>query len=156
MKKTYIKIFLVLLTVIVLFIGYKFIVNVKQFGPGLADFKYRIARDCELSRSSAFNTYVGCQGMIEYTDSDVFKVGWNDQYLIAATHPVTKMDTSACRVGCPDQSLTYWWIIDMIDKSLHGPIKSDQDFDQQKQNLKIDNFELWSINEAKERGVKIN
>src|SRR5437899_1634531 len=61
-----------------------------NFGPGLSDFEYKIADDCSLSRYSADVITVDCAAIGTRIGPEAVKLGWNDKYLVAISHPVTK------------------------------------------------------------------
>jgi hypothetical protein len=126
------------------------------FGPGLADYEYRIAGSCTLNRYSAHQINIDCDGIDKRIDAEVFKVGWNDIYLIAASHPVTKpaANNPNC-INCePDESTTYWWIRDLKNKIGFGPM-SEAEFTQKKAELKVPDIQMMSVDEAKSKGAPV-
>jgi hypothetical protein len=142
---------LVLILIAVMFYAFS-----KGFGPGLADYTYKIADICDLGRSSAHMISIRCEGFNGGVSPKVIKVGWNDNFLIAYTHPVTKLkypENPENTYSEPDESITYWWVMDLKTKELYGPINSEQAFENKKSELGIGDIQLWSVNEAKSKGV---
>ena len=128
------------------------------FGPGLADYEYQLTASCRLDRSSAHAIVVICDDgkTATSTDAEVYQVGWNDKYLIAATHPVTKRkypDNPGNTYAEPDESVVYWWIIDLKSNHLLGPL-SGTEFERQKATLSITpTIPLLSIDQARSRAT---
>lgn len=117
----------------------------KRFGPGLSDYEYKINDICTLRRSSAYAIAVGCSGFEKGIDPVIIKIGWNSNYVVAVTHPVTKRkypDSSENTYMVPDESLTYWWILDLNKKVNYGPINSEEEFNSKKIDLKIEDINL--------------
>jgi hypothetical protein len=126
------------------------------FGPGVTDYSYKIATDCTLDRASASQITINCDGISKRIDPDVVQVGWNNQYLVATTHPVTKTDYNNpnCKNCDPDESITYWWIDDLTNKEAYGPM-SAQAFANQKSKLGVPDILLMSVDQAKMKGTWI-
>jgi hypothetical protein len=126
------------------------------FGPGLADYEYRIASSCVLNRYSAHEVNIDCDGINKRIDSEVFNVGWNDIYLIALSHPLTKpaVNNPNCQNCEPDSSITYWWIRDLTNKKAYGPM-SEVEFEQKKKELRIPDISLMLVDEARAKGIEI-
>lgn len=139
------------------FVAILTIVGLSGFGPGLADYEYRIANHCTLNRYSAHQINIDCDGISKRIDAEVFKIGWDDTYLIAETHPVTKpaANNPNCQNCEPDESITYWWIRDLKNKVAYGPM-SESEFNQKKLELKMPDIQLMSVDEAKARGVPVS
>jgi hypothetical protein len=128
------------------------------FGPGLADYEYKIANSCTLNSSSAHMVSISCDGVERGIDPKIIKVGWNDNYLIAQTHPVTKRkypNNPSNTYSEPDTSITYWWIVDFANKELIGPLSSEEELILHKPDAKNISFPLWSVDEAKTHGTWI-
>src|SRR5271157_357885 len=141
---------------------YLFTVSAKcGFGPGLADYEYQLTASCRLDSSSAHEIVVICDDRksATSTDAEVYQVGWNDKYLIAATHPVIKRkypDNPNNTYTEPDDSVVYWWIIDLNSNRLFGPL-SEPEFEKQKAKLSITPaIPLLSIDQAKSRATWLN
>ena len=128
------------------------------FGPGLADYDYQLTTSCRLSRSSAHEIVVICDDgkSATSTDAEIYKVGWNDKFLIAATHPVSKRaypDNPNNTYMVPDESVIYWWIIDLKSNRNFGPL-SESEFERQEAKLSVaPAIPLLSIDQAKIAGV---
>lgn len=123
------------------------------FGPGLADYSYKIANICDLRRSSASVVAIGCDGLNEGVPPDVIGVGWDDNYLVAETHPIPGYPQSYSN---PDTSVTDWWVVDLKNKSRLGPWSSEQQYEAEKKQLNIGSIELVSPALAKDKGEKEN
>jgi hypothetical protein len=125
-----------------------------NFGPGLADYSYKIAGDCTLDRASAYQITITCDGISKSIDPEVVQVGWNEHYLVATTHPVTETDPNNpnCTNCDPDENITYWWIQDLVNKQSYGPM-SQEDFEMQEAKLGVPDIQLMSVDEAKTKGV---
>ena len=138
--------------------AYAFIYTFQKVGgPGLADYSVKIADICTLSRSSAYAVSITCDGIKKSIDPDVFQLGWNQSYLTAETHPVDKPDpNNANCVNCfPDETVTYWWIVDLKSRTLYGPMYTEAEFNNRKIQLKVGKLQMSRIDEAITKGSKI-
>lgn len=127
-----------------------------QIGPGTADYSYRIAENCTLDRSSAEHITISCEGIDKNISAKVMNVGWNGQYVVANTHPLTMADPNNpnCKECAPDETITYWWVQDLVNKQAYGPM-SQADFFKLGDELGIREIQLFPINEAKAKGAWI-
>jgi hypothetical protein len=142
---------IIVVSVLGLGIAIWFMIGMNKFGPGTSDYSFRIANMCNLVRSSAYMVSVGCEGFERGIDPEIIKIGWNDNYLVALSHPVTKKiypNNPDNTYAVPDESVTYWWILDFKNKSTYGPLNSETEFNDQKQKLQISNIELITPDEA--------
>lgn len=137
-----------------IFIVLLLMVVATPFGPGLGDYEYRVAGSCSLARASVHTISVVCDGIEGKIDAEVYQIGWNDSYLVATTHPLTKTPPNSpnCKDCAPDESVTYWWIQDLVHKQAFGPM-SEQDFAQEKTKLGMPDIQLMSVGEAKTKGT---
>ena len=126
------------------------------FGPGLADYEYRIANHCTLNRYSAHQINIDCDGINKRIDAEVFTVGWDNTYLIAASHPITKpaANNPNCKNCEPDESVTYWWVRDLVNKKAYGPM-SQAEFEQKKVELKLLDVQLMSVDDVRAKGSEV-
>jgi hypothetical protein len=142
----------------VIFVGYFFLFSAANFGPGLADYSFNIAHSCTLDRSSAHEITISCSGIDQDIDAKVYKIGWNDSYLVAETNPVTKRaypDDPNNTYTVPDESTTFWWIRDLGNKKAYGPM-SESEFKQKKAAPKIPEIQLMTVDEAKGKGALVS
>jgi len=158
-RATYLVVGLTLAALAISFWIYVFHVLAKcGFGPGLADYDYQLTASCRLSRSSAHDIVVICDNgkSATSTDAEIYQVGWNDEYLIAMTHPVSKRaypNNPNNTYMVPDESITYWWIIDLKSNRNFGPL-SEAEFERQKATLSVTlGIPLLSMDQAKNRGT---
>ena len=126
------------------------------FGPGLADYDYQLTATCRLSRSSAHAIVVICDDgkSATSTDTEIYQLGWNDKFLIAASHPVMQSsdDWNGYREWA-DENITYWWLIDLKSNRNFGPL-SKSEFERQKTKLSVTpGIPLLSIDQAKNCGT---
>ena len=123
-------------------------------GPGVSDYEYKIAGVCSLNRNSAHVINIVCDGIEGKIDAEVYQVGWNDSYLVAATHPLTKTPPNSpnCKDCYPDEDTTYWWIDDLTNKQAYGPM-TEQEFTDERNKLRLPDIQLMSVDEAKTKGV---
>jgi hypothetical protein len=141
-RATYLVVGLTLAALVISFWIYVFHVLAKcGFGPGLADYDYQLTASCRLSRSSAHEIVVICDNgqSATSTDAEIYQVGWNDEYLVAMTHPVSKRaypNNPNNTYMVPDESITYWWIIDLKLNRNFGPL-SEAEFERQKATLSV-------------------
>lgn len=141
----------------ILALGYFFLQGASDFGPGLSDFEYKIASSCTLSRYSAYVVVIDCEGINTRIDAEVVQVGWNNDYLVAITHPVTKRkypNIPDNTYSEPDESISYWWIRDLKNKKAYGPM-SESEFNQKELDLKMPDIPLMSIDDAKAKGTLV-
>jgi hypothetical protein len=129
-----------------------------HLGPGSADYTYQIAGSCKLERSSAYSKYISCDGVDKSIPPDVVSLGWDNRFLIATTNPVTKTDprNPNCVNCVPDEAVTYWWIVDLNNRTFFGPIQSQEEFIAKESQLDISNIQLWSVEDAKSHGVLLD
>ncbi len=109
------------------------------FGPGSQDFEVKITDSCILHRNSLHIIYISCQGIEKNIDSKIIKLGWNNDYILAVTNPVTKRkypNNPDNTYTIPDESVSYWWIIDVKNKKLYGPT-SEEAYNSNKFDLSI-------------------
>jgi hypothetical protein len=134
------------------------VIGLSNFGPGVEDYTYQLVAPCDLGRSSAYQVSIYCDDMNEYIPADVTTLGWNNDYIVATTNPVTKTDPNNPNcVNCdPDTSTTYWWIMDLKNKTLYGPLNSQQEFNDKESQLGITNLPLWSVDEAKSHAIPLD
>lgn len=153
MIKKLIYIIVGLVIVLLFFVVYIFlIISRNGFGPGLADYTYKIAGSCRLSKTSAHNIIIGCDGIKESIGPEIVRVGWDEEYLVVITHP--NIDAGVQDVDCA--SCTYWWIQDLKKRQAYGPMKSEEEFNKKKNDLGVANIELFSVDQAKTKGTWIN
>lgn len=73
------------------------------------------------------------------TDPYIFAVGHNDKYIIAKQHPLCKDYFG--KECMPDQSITNYFIIDVIERTKIGPL-SETEFSAKKKQLDIETLEF--------------
>lgn len=134
---------------------YFLIFFVKNFGSGSADYIYKIAGFCRLVRTSAHQISVGCENVKSGVVPKVISVGWNENFLVAKSHPLHNFDFES-GYQIPDESITYWWIIDLKTKKAYGPLNSEGEFNKQKLDLGVGHIELWSVDQARAKGILLN
>ncbi len=158
MQKKILVIFLIVLGagIVVALWGYAF---KEGFGPGLADFDYKINDVCTLEKTSAHMVSVRCADFEKGIEPKVVKIGWSKDYIVAITHPVTKREypnNPNNDYSVPDEAVTYWWILDLKNKTNLGPILSEQVFEDQMKKFNIDNITFTTPEKLGEQVEKTN
>ena len=132
------------------------------FGPGLADYTYELNKACHLGRNSAYDVYVVCGEDTSTTTAasipeEVYLLGWNDNFVLAKTHPVTKRkypDNPDNTYSEPDQTITYRWITDVKASKTYGPFTSDSEYFAKEKDLSVPpEIQLMSVDEAKDHAT---
>ncbi len=121
------------------------------FGPGSADYTYKIAGSCNLTRSSAHVVVIGCSGV--GVPPEIIETGWNDSYLLAVNNPIKGYPNT---YSDPDPSVKNWWIVDLKNKKAYGPMMTEYEFNQKKASLGITDIQLMPIEQAKTKGTWVN
>lgn len=121
--------------------------------PGLSDYRYKLGTKCLLNRTSAHQITANCgQSSIP---AKIVQLGFNENYLIAKTHPVTILkypNNPANSYKIPDAKTTYWWIIEIKKDVRYGPFESEQEFMAKTDELGITNtIELMSLSKGLSR-----
>lgn len=142
------------ITVTILFSGLLFgvlgAILFRTAGEGI----WQIGNFCKLGKTSAYDTSVYCQGMDQYIKPNVVGVGWNNNFIVAVTHPLwTDPKYPQCTDCFQNESITYWWILDVKNKILYGPISSEQEFITQKSQKGVGDISLWTVDEAKTHAI---
>ena len=155
--------FVILIIASIFFWGWIFGTILKcGFGPGLADYTYQLNKECQLGRNSAYVVYVVCVGDTATSTKipeEIFSLGWNEDFVLAKTHPVTKTDphNPTCKNCDPDNSITYWWIADVKAKRTYGPFPSDAGYFAKLKELSVPpGIQLMSVDEAKAHATWLN
>ena len=130
------------------------------FGPGVGDYTYKLNERCELGRNSAHDVYVVCRDgdLTNEVPEEVFALGWNDRFVIAETHPVTKpaANNPNCLNCEPDEGTTYAWIIDLKSHRTSGALMSHA-FDNTRREMNVPpDLRLMSIDEAKAHATSLD
>jgi hypothetical protein len=124
---------------------------------GGIDPDFRIAGTCILRNTSVHEVYIQCDGISPRVNSEVVKVGWTDKYLVALSHPITKPDpNNRNRQSCyPDETITYWWVQDLVNKRGYGPLTEDE-FNQTKVELGMTDIQLLPLEQARAKGTPMD
>jgi len=109
-------------------------------GPGLQDFEIDLTDTCILSRNSTHDIYIQCDGISGRVNPKVVKLGWDTNFVVAMTNPVTKKvypnnPNNTYRI--PDENVTYWWVIDIRKKVLYGPLKKKSSYEIKRAELAV-------------------
>lgn len=150
-KKIAVVVVGLILLVLVGCVGFEVLKN--GFGPGIQDYSSSIDEVCRLNRNSVHEIFIVCDGVDGRIEPKVVSVGWNENYIVAATHPVTKrkyQNNPDNTYKIPDEDVTYWWIFDLQGKALIGPIDSENQFNDDLKSRGISGIEMIDTKQLKD------
>ena len=122
------------------------------FGAGMQDFGFKVSDHCMLHRNSAHEIFILCDGIEKEIDAKVQEVGWNSEYLVATTNPLSKSDNSNPNhiYMVPDAGVKYWWVIHFSKKTNSGPL-TYENYLALKNELKIQDLEFQMVEDLKHK-----
>lgn len=121
-------------------------------GPGVQDYSSVLNADCELHRNSVHEIFIRCHGIENRIEPKVVSVGWSDDYVIAKTNPVSKRkypNNPNNTYKIPDTDIVHWWVFDLNQKILIGPLDSEQEFNNELNEKEIYGIEMVDAKQLK-------
>jgi hypothetical protein len=110
-----------------------------------------MANGCSLDRSSAYDISIDCGTTAGGVEPEVLTLGWNLEFVVATTHPVTKRvypDNPENTYSEPDTSITDWWIVDLKHNQVYGPLQ-EAAFQDEVKALGVPGINMLSVEQAK-------
>ncbi|MWV44317.1 DUF3997 domain-containing protein [Paenibacillus sp. HJL G12] len=121
---------------------------------GLADYDIDLPGNYSIVRLSAHQIIIAPKLTDDSWGSaviptEVASVGWNDDFILAMQYSMMKDPTSSNGYEIPDTSKMNYWIIDIGQNQIRGPMNLT-DFDETKTKLKIpETLKLKDIDKIK-------
>lgn len=120
------KVILRIFLIIILFFSLGYLVLTIYFSVGYIDFKgtvnFYITDDIYLSQTSRYMVSLGGKyGIPAY----VYKIGWNDKYIVALQYDMIIKDEHS-KYKIPDKSVENYYIINLEDDTKIGPITKEE------------------------------
>lgn len=95
--------------------------NGKFFGPGMADFTYKLSGNYKLYKAGTASI-VRTDTKAKIIGDNIIGIAWDDNFILAKQELNKKV---------------YYWILDIKRSTQYGPL-SDDEFSEMKKELKID------------------